>query len=92
MTDWIRWIALASLAIYFVIDFLDSRRVEDEREKLIQLKALELAHKATMATLTFCAFSYAYLPSLDAQYVILSLILVALYGELGAKIYYRSKL
>jgi hypothetical protein len=92
MNDWLRWLALASLAIYFLVDFWDARRVEDEREKLIQQKALELAHKVTMACLTAAAALYAFSPGLDAQYVILALIAAALYGEVAAKIWYRSKL
>jgi hypothetical protein len=91
MNDWLRWLALASLAIFFLVDFWDARRVEDEREKLIQLKALELAHKVTMACLTAAAVLYAVSPGLDAQFVILALIAAALYGEVAAKVWYRSK-
>ena len=92
MNDWLRWLALASLALYFIVDFRDARRVEDEREKLIQLKALELAHKITMACLTLAAAVYAISPGLDPQYVILALIAAALYGEVAAKVWYRSRL
>ena len=92
MNDWLRYAALASLALFFLFDFIDARRVEDEREKLIQVKALELAHKITMACLTVLAATYAYHPGLDAQYVILALIAAALYGEVLAKIWYRSRI
>lgn len=92
MNDLLRYSALASLAIYFLFDFWDARRVEDERECLIQLKALELAHKITMAALTLSALCYAARPGLDAQYVILALIAAALYGEVLAKIWYRARL
>jgi len=92
MNDLLRWTALISLAVYFLVDFLDSRRVEDEREKLIQLKALELAHKVTMGALTILAALYAFHPGTDAQIVILTMIAVALYGEVAAKIYFRMTL
>ena len=92
MNDSLRWLTIASLAIYFVFDFWDARRVEDEREKLIQLKALELAHKITMACLTGAAVLYAASPTLDAQFVILALIAAALYGEVVAKLWYRTRL
>ncbi|MGZ3653002.1 MAG: hypothetical protein ACXVB9_18465 [Bdellovibrionota bacterium] len=92
MNDLLRWAALASLAVYFIVDFFDSRRVEDERERLIQLKALELAHKVTMAALTGLAAMYAFRPGVDAQIVILTMIAVALYGEVAAKIFYRWRL
>lgn len=92
MTDWLRWLALLSLAIYFLVDFLDGRRVKDEREELIQLKAFEFAHKASMGTLTILACLYIRYPWFDAQIVILALITSALYGEIAAKAFYRWKI
>jgi hypothetical protein len=92
MTDWLRGIALLTLAIYFLFDYLDGRRVRDEREELIRLKALEFAHKANMGVLTVLAFLYASHSRVNAQLVILSLIASALYGEIAAKVFYRWRL
>lgn len=92
MTEWIRFLALLSLAIYFLVDYLDGRRVPDEREELIRLKSLELAHKASLAALSALAFIYIFHPSLDAQVVILALVAATLYTEIAGKLYFRAKL
>ncbi len=92
MTEWLRWFALLSLGIYFLVDYLDGRRVNDEREELIKLKALELAHKASMAALTALAGVLFFFPWMNAQFVILAMIAAALYGEVLAKVYYRWRL
>ncbi len=88
----IRSIAIASVVIYLIFDFVDGKRVKDEREELIQLKSLELAHKATLATLTAAALFYLFFPWVNSFYIILALILAALYTEILGKIFYRRKL
>ena len=86
------WFALLSLALYFIADFFDGRRVRDEREEMIGLRSLEFAHKASMVVLTGLSLAYFLRPGFDAQFVILALIASALYGEIFAKFYYRWKL
>ena len=87
----IRSLAFVSVIIYVVFDYLDGRNVKDEREELIQLKSLELAHKATLATLALSALIYIFFPWMNALYIILALILAALYTEILGKIYYRRR-
>ena len=88
----IRFLALVSVVIYLAVDFMDGKRVKDEREELIQLKSLELAHKASLSTLAVLAFLYLFFPWMDGLYIILIMILAALYTEIFGKIYYRNKL
>lgn len=92
MADWIRWIALLSVALYFVIDFLDGRRVKDEREDLIKLKAHELTHKFTCFCLGLLTGLYAMGIHLATPLVLLVVVAATLYGEIAAKLYFRWKL
>jgi len=71
---------------------MENRRVRDEREDLIRLKGLELAHKATLATLAGVALLYLFYPRINAFYIIEALVLSALYTEIWGKVYYRYKL
>ena len=88
----IRTLAFISVMIYFAFDYWDSRHVKDEREELIRLKSLELAHKATLGILSLVTFVFLFYPWLSALYIILPIILAALYTEMAGKIYYRNKL
>ena len=88
----IRIVALLSVLIYFVFSFIDGRRVKDEREEMIQLKSLELAHKATLGVLAVTSVIYLFAPWMDALYVIQAIVLSALYTEMFGKIFYRAKL
>ena len=92
MTDWVRALALVSIVFYFIFDFLDGRRVVDEREELIRLKALELAHKASMLTLSLLAIAYIFYPSLNTLGVIFCLVFASLYTEILGKLFYRWKI
>jgi hypothetical protein len=88
----IRSLALISVVIYLAVDYIDGKRVKDEREELIQLKSLELAHKASIGTLALLALLYCFFPWMDGLYIILVMILAALYTEIFGKLYYRNKL
>ncbi len=86
-----RYLTLASVGLYFAFDFWDSRRIKDEREELIQLKTFELVHKLMMFSLTAIAFVLVYDPFLPSIYTIMVIVLAAMYGEVFAKVYYRTK-
>lgn len=88
----IRSIALVSVIIYLAFDYLDSKRVKDEREELIQLKSLEFAHKSTIGMLSVLALIYLFYAELDALYIFLGIILSSLYTEILGKLYFRRKL
>jgi hypothetical protein len=88
----IRILSFLSVLIYVGFDFVDRRRVKDEREELIRLKSLELAHQATLGTLTVLALVYVFYPGLDTVYFLIAIVLAALYTEIVGKIYYRARL
>ena len=85
-------LAFVSIALYLGFDFWDGKRVKDEREELIQLKSLELAHKVTIGTLSLLVIIHLFFAWLNVIYVIQAIILAALYTEVIGKIYYRNKL
>ncbi|MGZ3712048.1 MAG: hypothetical protein ACXWQO_20255 [Bdellovibrionota bacterium] len=92
MIEYIRPLIFTSVVIYFVFDFLEGRRLRDEREELIRLKSLELSHKASMATVTGLAFLYLFRPDMSALTPIVAFVIAALYFEMLGKIYFRWQL
>ena len=92
MIEYIRPLLLVSVVIYFIFDFLEGRRLRDEREELIRLKSLELSHKASMATVTALAFLYFCKPEMSALTPIVAFVIAALYFEMLGKVYYRWRL
>ena len=88
----IRSIAFVSVVFYLIFDYLDGKRVKDEREELIQLKSLKFAHQATIITLAPLSLCYWLFPWVSSIYIIFAVILAALYTEIWGKLYYRSKL
>ena len=87
-----RYLLVASIVTYFVYDLIDRRRVRDEREDLIQLKALSAASQYQFYALCLCAFLYWMNPEINALWPILGLTIFSLYSEMGLKIYFRKKI
>jgi hypothetical protein len=90
--SFLRVLSPASVILYLVFDYLNSKRVKDEREELIQLKSLELSHKVTLSVLAISALVYLVNPAMNALFVIQGLVLSALYTEILGKVFYRSRL
>jgi hypothetical protein len=82
---------LLSLIAYFVFDFLERRRPQDERENLISLKTSDFTHKLNMICIFAMSFLYWRDSSLPAVYPIFGFVLTSLYGEMMGKIYFRRK-
>lgn len=87
-----RVLALGSVGIYLVFDFLDRKRVKDEREEWIRLKAYEFTGTLSTWALTAAAVLLWFRPDLPAFYAVTGIILATMYGEILGKIYYRRKL
>ena len=84
-------IILLSVAIYFIYDYIEGKRVKDEREELIQLKTFELVQKVNTFTLLLLAISFFFISPLNSFFVIFVLVLSSLYSEIIARAYYRKK-
>lgn len=88
----VRMVTLLSVLIYVVFDYFESKHLKDEREELIQLKGLELAHKTTLTVLGMVSLLCVVVPAINSAYIVLALVLSALYTEILGKIYFRRKL
>ncbi|MBX3019642.1 MAG: hypothetical protein KF767_17270 [Bdellovibrionaceae bacterium] len=84
-------VVLLIVLLYFAFGFFDSKRVQDEREEMIQLRAQTLVHKLTLAALTLAAFGVFYFPAVPAVYPLLMTVVAHMLGEIGAKLYYRRR-
>lgn len=82
---------LASIIIYFIFDFLEKRKIHDEREELIKLKTFELVQKTvTFSILGLSIVNFLY-NELTAAIVIVVIILASLYTEIIGKLYFRKR-
>ena len=66
-----RLIVLLTVLIYIVFYLIDRRRIMDEREKLIELKAVDFQQKGTLWGLMLVVAAYTYHPAIDAIYPIM---------------------
>jgi len=86
-------IVIASSAIFYGLFFIWDRRFpSDERENLIELKAVDFQQKASLCTLLIVVAVYIYNPSIDALYPILAFTLASVYMFIFGKIYFRIRL
>lgn len=90
---WImRGIVIFTTLIYIVFFVIDRRTVVDEREKLIQLKAVSLQQQVALYGLMIIVAVYLYHPSLNAMYPILVFALSSIYTYMIGVFYYRRKM
>ncbi|MGZ3692363.1 MAG: hypothetical protein ACXVAX_12725 [Pseudobdellovibrio sp.] len=89
--QYIQYFIFASVVLYFVFDFFDSKKVKDEREEFIKLKANELVQKATLFTIALLSIAYMLYPGMPAYIPLICIILCNLYSEIVGKIYFRNK-
>ena len=89
--DFIRYLAFVSVIIYFIFDFLDGKRIKDEREEFIRLKTFELIHKVSLTALTLLSLSLALYPELPGSIAVMIFVFSFMYAEIFGKLYFRSK-
>ncbi len=89
--QYIQYFIFASVVVYFIFDFIDSKKLKDEREEFIKLKANELVQKATLFTVALLSVAYMLYPSMPAYVPIILIVLCSLYSEIFGKIYFRNK-
>jgi hypothetical protein len=87
-----RVIVIVTTLIYVVFYFIDRRTLVDERENLIQLKAINLQQQVALYGLILITAIYLYNPSLNAMYPILVFALSSIYTYLVGVFYYRRKM
>jgi hypothetical protein len=83
-------IVIASSAVFYGLFFIWDRQFpRDEREQLIELKAVDFQQKVSLFTLLIVVGVYLYNPLLDALYPILAFTLASVYMFIFGKIYFR---
>lgn len=87
----ILYIALALVLFYGFFSWRERQRLMDEREQLIDLKALSFVHSLIMAEVCFFGFIIPWV-KIAPMMVVLVIGISALYGEMGAKFYLRKRL
>lgn len=87
----IRYIAIVSVAIYFIFNYFDEKNIKDEREELIRLKTYEFMHRLVMTAITIIAAGFIFYPEMHAIYPVMLIVVCAMYGEIFGKWFYRRK-
>ncbi|MCP4132535.1 MAG: hypothetical protein GY754_16295 [bacterium] len=91
-TTIMRLIVLATIVVYFVFYLIDRKHVVDEREQLIELKAISFQQNISMWGLIAIVSVYVYNPALDAVYPIIVFALSSVYTYMLGKLYYRKRM
>lgn len=88
----LKWMTFAGVGFSLIFDYFDSRRLRDERENLIRLKAFELTHKILQAVLLLLAISLLVWGEPTAPAAVVLVVMAALYGEIFSKWWFRRQL
>lgn len=78
-----------TVLVYFVFTHFDGRRIKDEREEMIGLRAQSLVQKLTLAALTGSSIWVFLRPGVSAVYPLLIVVVAYMWGEIFSKLYYR---
>ena len=87
----IQFFILVSIAVYFVFDYFDQKRIKDEREEFIKLKTSDFVQKSTLAAVTVIALAYAVVPEMPAFVPIIVIVICNMYSEILGKFLFRRK-
>ena len=88
------WLVFAwiSVALSFVYDHFEKKRVQDEREELIRLKTAAVGQKLQLAVILLCSAALSWEPTLSPIVPLMALIGSTVYGEILASNYFRRKI
>jgi hypothetical protein len=82
---------LISVIIYLVFHVLQCRRIQDEREDFIKHKTFKFSQRLTTLCLLSLSVINFYVTQMDSNTIISTLVFSALYSEILASFYFRSK-
>ena len=89
--SWQVLVLFGSVLLYGFLDLVDKRRIQDEREEWIRLKAADFQQRLNLIAVTAMSL-YLYLsPGFSPYSCIQIFILSSLYGEVVGKLYYRFR-
>jgi uncharacterized membrane protein len=89
--EYIKYFIFSSVIIYFIFDYLDQKKLKDEREEFIKLKTFELVQKTTLAVVSLISVAYLLYPSMPAYVPIILIVISSMYTEVLGKLYLRNK-
>ncbi|MCC2678361.1 MAG: hypothetical protein K0R29_937 [Pseudobdellovibrio sp.] len=87
----IKFFIFASVVIYFIYDYIDKKRIKDEREEFLVLKAFEWMQKISLFCMTLLSVIYLFYPDMPAYVPLIVLVITTMYTEIFAKLYLRRK-
>ncbi len=90
-SEYIRYLSLISVVIYFCFDYFDGKRLKDEREEFIRLKTYELISKVSITSLTLFSLALIPYPEIPGSLAVLVFVFSFMYAEIFGKLYLRSK-
>jgi uncharacterized membrane protein len=89
--EYIKYFIFISVIIYFIYDFIDQKKVKDEREEFLKLKTFELVQKVTIFTISLLSIAYILYPDMPAYVPLTFIVISSLYAEIIGKAYLRRK-
>lgn len=90
-SEYIRYFIFISVVIYFIFDYIDQKKIKDEREEFLKLKTFELIQKVTLFSVSLLSIAYVLYPEMPAYVPIIIIIICGMYTEIIGKTYLRKK-
>lgn len=89
--SYIQYFISLSGIIYFIFDYLEQKKIKDEREEFIKLKTFEMTQKVTSFSVAVLAVAYLLYPPMPAFVPIILIVMCSMYAEIFGKYYFRRK-
>ena len=86
-----KYFIFASVLIYFIFDYIDQKKIKDEREEFLKLKTFEFVQKVSLFSMTILSVAYLLYPAMPAFVPLIVLVITTMYTEIFAKLYLRKK-
>ncbi len=87
--EYLRYFIFISVVIYFIFDYFDRRKINDEREEFLRLKTFELVQKTTLFTISLLSIAYLLYPQMPAWVPLILIVVSSLYTEIFGKYFLR---
>jgi hypothetical protein len=89
-TNILRLVVFSSAALFLVFSAFEFRRLKDERERLVELKATRLQQLVSSGGLVAMTAVWAFRPSISAVYPIVVFAVCSTVSYALGKLYYRA--
>lgn len=89
--QYIKYFIFASVVIYFIFEYIDDKKMKDEREEFLKLKTFEFVQRVTLTSVSLLAVAYFLYPEMPAFVPIIVIVLCSMYAEIFGKLWLRRK-